>query len=82
MSISIQRRTTNLNPMSTIDIKALEEAMRAQQLDQLRGYRNDTYGVVNQTREPVYVTDVAQADATGQQVLTEPMFNKGKEIAN
>lgn len=79
MSISIQRRTSNLNPMSAIDIKALEEAMRAQQLDQLRGYRKDTYGEVKQNREPVYVSEAAEADAVGQQVLSEPMFNKGKQ---
>lgn len=79
MSISIQRRTSNLNPMSAIDIKALEEAMRAQQLDQLRGYRKDTYGEVKQTMEPVYVSETAKANAIGHQVLGEPMFNKGKQ---
>lgn len=74
------RRTSNWNPMSTIDIKALEEAMKAQQLDQLRGYRQDTYGEVNQAREPVYVTEVTKAQATGHQVLSEPTFNKGNSI--
>lgn len=78
MSISSARRTSNLNPMSTIDIQALEDAMKAQQLDQLRGYRQDTYGSVKQTRENAYVTNVAKQQAVGQQVLTEPMINKGK----
>lgn len=52
--------------------------MKAQQLDQLRGYRQDTYGTVTQARENAYVTNVAKQQAVGQQVLTEPMFNKGK----
>lgn len=64
--------------MSAIDMKALEEAMRAQQLDQLRGYRTDTYGEVKQTSEPAYVTEVTKANAIGHQVLGEPTFNKGK----
>lgn len=64
--------------MSTVDIQALEEAMKAAQLDQLRGYRKDTYGEVKQAKENVYVTDVARQEAIGQQILREPMFNKGK----
>lgn len=54
--------------------------MKAQQLDQLRGYRKDTFGVVNQTRENVYVTEVNRQQATGQQILREPTFNKGNLI--
>lgn len=65
--------------MSSVDIQALEERMKAQQLDQLRGYRQDTYSEVKQTRENVYVTDVAREQAIGQQILREPMFNKGKK---
>lgn len=78
MSISSARRTSHLNPMSSVDIQAIEEAMKAQQLDQLRGYRKDTYGEVKQTREPVYVTDITKMQANGHQVLSEPTFNKGK----
>lgn len=78
MSISSTRRISNLNPMSTVDTQALEEAMKAAQLDQLRGYRKDTYGVVKQSRENVYVTDAAKQEAVGQQILREPVFNKGK----
>lgn len=77
MSISLARRTSNFNPMSSIDMQAIEEAMKAQQLDQLRGYRKDTYGEVKQTREPVYVTELSKRAANGQQVLREPTFNKG-----
>lgn len=66
--------------MSSIDVQALEEAMKAQQLDQLRGYRQDTYGEVKQTRENLYVTEVARQQALGHQILREPMFNKGKFI--
>lgn len=63
--------------MSSVDIQAIEEAMRAQQLDQLRGYRQDTFGTVKQVRDNAYVTDVARHLAVGQQVLREPTFNKG-----
>lgn len=52
--------------------------MKAQQLDQLRGYRQDTYGEVRQSRENVYVTDVTRQQAVGHQILNEPLFNKGK----
>lgn len=64
--------------MSSVDIQAIEEAMRAQQLDQLRGYKQDTYGTVRQIRDNAYVTDVAKHLAVGQQVLREPTFNKGR----
>lgn len=67
--------------MSSIDMQAIEEAMKAQQLDQLRGYRKDTYGEVKQTREPVYVTELSKRAANGQQVLKEPTFNKGNILA-
>ncbi|PSR94352.1 hypothetical protein BD289DRAFT_451421 [Coniella lustricola] len=63
--------------MSSVDIQALEERMKAQQLDQLRGYRQDTFGEVKQSRENVYVTEVTRQHAIGQQILREPMFNKG-----
>lgn len=76
-SLSLARRTSNFNPMSSIDLQAIEEAMRAQQLDQLRGYRKDTYGEVKQTREPVYVSELTKRAANGIQVLSEPTFNKG-----
>lgn len=78
MSISSTRRISHQNPMSAVDVQAIEEAMRAQQLDQLRGYRQDTYGTVKQVKDNAYVTDVAKHLAVGQQVLCEPTFNKGK----
>lgn len=48
--------------------------MKAQQLDQLRGYRQDTYGEVQQTRQTEYISEY---QATGYQVLKEPLWNKG-----
>lgn len=66
-----------MNPMSTVDIQAIEEAMKAQQLDQLRGYKQDTYGTVKQSRENVYITEAAKHQAVGAQILREPTFNKG-----
>ncbi|KAK7711976.1 hypothetical protein SLS64_005247 [Diaporthe eres] len=60
--------------MSSVDIQGIEEAMKAQQLDQLRGYRQDTYGEVQQTRQTEYISEY---QATGYQVLREPLWNKG-----
>lgn len=74
MSVS-SRRISIFNPMSSIDIQGIEEAMKAQQLDQLRGYRQDTYGEVQQTRQTEYISEY---QATGYQVLREPLWNKGQ----
>lgn len=68
------RRISIFNPMSSVDIQGIEEAMKAQQLDQLRGYRQDTYGEVQQTRQTEYISEY---QATGYQVLREPLWNKG-----
>lgn len=48
--------------------------MKAQQLDQLRGYRKDTYGEVQQVSETEYVSE---DQAFGAQVLREPLWNRG-----
>lgn len=60
--------------MSSVDIVAIEEAMKAASLDQLRGYSQNHYGEVHQFRNTEYVS---QAQAAGYQVLREPMWNKG-----
>ncbi|ROW02743.1 hypothetical protein VSDG_01707 [Cytospora chrysosperma] len=59
--------------MSAIDTQAVEAALKAQQMDQLRGYK-DTYGEVQQSGETKYITE---EQALGAQVLQEPMWNKG-----
>lgn len=59
--------------MSAIDAQAVEAALKAQQMDQLRGYK-DTYGEVQQSGETQYITE---EQALGAQVLQEPMWNKG-----
>lgn len=69
------RRISIFNPMSSVDIQGIEEAMKAQQLDQLRGYRQDTYGEVQQTRQTEYISEY---QATGYQVLREPLWNRGQ----
>lgn len=74
-SLSSTRRTSNLNPMASVDMQALEEAMKAQQLDQLRGYKQNTYGEVHQERATEYMPE---SEASGYQVLREPMWNKGE----
>lgn len=60
--------------MSAIDTQAVEAALKAQQLDQLRGY-NDTYGEIKQSSETKYISE---QQALGAQVLSEPMWNKGR----
>ncbi|KAK0739815.1 hypothetical protein B0T21DRAFT_266732, partial [Apiosordaria backusii] len=74
MSISSSRRISAANPMSSVDIAAIEEAMRMANLDTLRGYQQKTYGEVKQFAETQYLS---QNQALGYQVLNEPMWNKG-----
>ncbi|KAK4189607.1 hypothetical protein QBC35DRAFT_513876 [Podospora australis] len=73
MSISSSRRISAANPMSSVDISAIEEAMRMANLDTLRGYAQKTYGQVQQYAETEYIS---QNQALGYQVLNEPMWNK------
>ncbi|VBB76240.1 Putative NADP-dependent malic enzyme [Podospora comata] len=74
MSISSSRRISAANPMSSVDIAAIEEAMRMANLDTLRGYQQKTYGEVKQFAETQYLS---QNQALGYQVINEPMWNKG-----
>jgi len=60
--------------MSTIDITRIEEAMKMAQLDTLRGYAQNHYGVVHQDSTTDYVDEKA---AAGYQILREPLWNKG-----
>ncbi|KAI1498221.1 NADP-dependent malic enzyme [Biscogniauxia marginata] len=74
LSLSLQRRTSSLNPMSTVDVTAIEQSMKMAALDGLRGYAQDHYGEVRQYRTTDYVPKSA---AGGYQVLREPLWNKG-----
>ncbi|KAL2136373.1 hypothetical protein VTI74DRAFT_4017 [Chaetomium olivicolor] len=74
MSISSRRRISAANPMSSVDIAAIEEAMRMANLDTLRGYAQNHYGEVHQYATTEYVS---QSQALGYQVLDEPTWNKG-----
>jgi malate dehydrogenase (oxaloacetate-decarboxylating)(NADP+) len=65
---------TELNPMASVDVAAIEEAMKAASLDQLRGYAQDNYGEVHQSGETEYIS---HSQASGFQVLREPLWNKG-----
>ncbi|EOO01409.1 putative nadp-dependent malic enzyme protein [Phaeoacremonium minimum UCRPA7] len=60
--------------MASVDITAIEERMKMAQLDQLRGYKQDTFGEVQQYRSTDYI---AKHAAGGYQVLREPLWNKG-----
>ncbi|GAB1315027.1 hypothetical protein MFIFM68171_05237 [Madurella fahalii] len=74
MSISSARRISAANPMSSVDIATIEEAMRMANLDTLRGYAQNHYGEVHQYATTEYIS---QNQALGYQVLNEPMWNKG-----
>ncbi|KAK3308055.1 uncharacterized protein B0T15DRAFT_95578 [Chaetomium strumarium] len=74
MSISSSRRISAANPMSSVDIVAIEEAMRMANLDVLRGYAQNHYAEVHQYASTEYIS---QNQALGYQVLSEPMWNKG-----
>ena len=78
MSISSSRRISAANPMSTVDIATIEEAMRMANLDTLRGYSQKNYGEVRQYATTEYIT---QNQALGYQVLNEPLWNKGELCA-
>ncbi|KAJ9151599.1 NADP-dependent malic enzyme [Coniochaeta hoffmannii] len=73
MSIS-SRRISASNPMSSVDIATIEEAMKMANLDTLRGYAQNHYGQVQQYAKTEYVS---HSQAAGYQVLREPLWNKG-----
>lgn len=60
--------------MSSVDITSIQEAMKLASLDQLRGYRQNTFGEVRQFKNTEYVS---KNMAAGYQVLREPLWNKG-----
>ena len=76
MSISSTRRISAANPMSSVDISAIEEAMRMASLDTLRGYAQNHYS--NEVRQYATTEYLSQTQALGYQVLSEPMWNKGE----
>lgn len=77
MSISSTRRiSAAANPMSSVDIAAIEEAMKMASLDTLRGYAQNRYN--NEVRQYATTEYLSQAQALGYQVLNEPMWNKGE----
>ncbi|KIH89161.1 malate dehydrogenase (oxaloacetate-decarboxylating)(NADP+) [Sporothrix brasiliensis 5110] len=60
--------------MASVDISAIEDAMKMAALDQHRGYSQTNYGTVQQTQMTEYI---AQHRAGGYQVLREAHWNKG-----
>ncbi|PQE08388.1 malic enzyme protein [Rutstroemia sp. NJR-2017a WRK4] len=67
-----------MNPLSGIDIAAIEAAMKQSSLDHLRGYAQDHYGTIKQYSTTEYVPKSA---AGGYQVLREPAWNKGTSFS-
>jgi malate dehydrogenase (oxaloacetate-decarboxylating)(NADP+) len=63
-----------LNPLSSVDLSAIEQGLKAASLDQHRGYAQDHFAEVHQDRETEYVDE---SMAAGYQVLREPLWNKG-----
>ncbi len=60
--------------MASVDVDAVESALRTVQLDTLKGYSQDHYGEVKQYRTTDYVP---KTSAGGYQVIREPAWNKG-----
>ncbi|PNY27515.1 NADP-dependent malic enzyme, partial [Tolypocladium capitatum] len=73
MSVS-GRRLTDFNPMSSVDVFAIEEAMKMAALDQHRGYTQRHIAEVKQHRDTEYLE---HSKAAGYQVIHEPLWNKG-----
>jgi malate dehydrogenase (oxaloacetate-decarboxylating)(NADP+) len=65
---------TDFNPLNSVDVSAIEEAMKVANLDQLRGYAQNHYGEVSQPCNTEYIQE---SEATGYQVLSQPLWNKG-----
>lgn len=65
---------TDLNPLSSVDLSAIEEGIKAASLDQLRGYAQNHYTEVKQDHDTEYVD---RNMAAGYQILREPHWNKG-----
>ena len=61
--------------MASVDIEAIEEAMRMAKLDTLRGYAQNNYAEVKQLCQTEYIP---KPQALGYQILNEPMWNKGE----
>lgn len=74
VSLSASRRNTAMNPISGIDIAAIEAAMKQSSLDHLKGYTQNSYPTVTQTTNTEYISKYS---AKGYQVLCEPSWNKG-----
>ncbi|OAA60487.1 malic enzyme [Niveomyces insectorum RCEF 264] len=74
LSLSSSRRLSALNPMSSVDLAAIEHAMKMASLDQHRGYAQNTYGEIQQLQMTEYIPG---HQARGYQVLREAHWNKG-----
>lgn len=74
MSIS-SRRISAANPMSTINIETIAEGIKMANLDTLRGYATNNFGEVKQNSQTQYLS---KNQASGYQVLREPLWNKGR----
>ncbi|RDA93469.1 hypothetical protein CP533_2626 [Ophiocordyceps camponoti-saundersi (nom. inval.)] len=74
MSLS-SRRLTDHNPLlSTVNMDAIADSLKAASLDQHRGYVQSHFSEVRQNRDTDYVS---YDNAAGYQVLREPLWNKG-----
>lgn len=62
------------NPMSSVDLRTIEEQMKMTSLNGLRGYAQDHYGEVHQYRK---TECIPRSSACGTQVLREPAWNRG-----
>ncbi|EFX05206.1 NADP-dependent malic enzyme [Grosmannia clavigera kw1407] len=74
LSLSSTRRMSSLNPMSSVDISAIQESLKMASLDHHRGYVQTKYCEVKQDQMTEYIPE---DKAGGYQVLREAHWNKG-----
>lgn len=76
LSLSSTRRVSSLNPMSSVDLSAIQESLKMASLDHHRGYAQSHYTEVKQEQMTEYVPP---HKAGGYQVLREAHWNKGEQ---
>lgn len=68
---------TDNNPMSSVDLSAIEQQIKMAALDQHRGYVQDHY---NEVKQAVPTQYPSATDAAGYQVIGQPFWNKGESL--
>ena len=71
---SSDHKMAPFNPLTSVDVGAIEDAMKHSSLDQLRGYSRNSFGEVKTSRS---IEHVDEEQAPGYHIIREPHWNKG-----